>query len=258
MGGRGPVRAAHRPRLPRGDTSRRAGRTAPCHPKPSACKLDRIEDVELSPFPFTRPPDFSRSRHLKGSFGVYRGDGDCTVTVRSASPPRPLRRGSALVLLPAPDPPARRPPAGRVPALGRRGDQELGPELRPQGRGAGARIPAPGDRRGEERKPVYGLFFWCPRRAVDQQQQPCPGCPAGPRPAARWAVGRAPSTHRPPPSGPPRPGASGTGSAGRSKALSRTILGASDSPLPSAGANTRRPGVEQPLGRRAPSLMPAP
>jgi predicted DNA-binding transcriptional regulator YafY len=39
-------------------------------------KVDRIEDVEVSPFPFRRPADFDIDAHLRPTFGVYLTDGD--------------------------------------------------------------------------------------------------------------------------------------------------------------------------------------
>ena len=48
-------------------------------------KLDRVEDVEVSPFPFRRPPDFDVRQHLLPSFGVYLTDGPLrTIKVRFA------------------------------------------------------------------------------------------------------------------------------------------------------------------------------
>jgi proteasome accessory factor B len=45
-------------------------------------KVDRIEEVEVSSFPFSRPPDFDLESHLSGSFGIYHGEGDIAVTIR--------------------------------------------------------------------------------------------------------------------------------------------------------------------------------
>ena len=48
-------------------------------------KLDRVEDVEVSLFPFRRPPDFDVREHLLPSFGVYLTDGPLrTIKVRFA------------------------------------------------------------------------------------------------------------------------------------------------------------------------------
>jgi proteasome accessory factor B len=52
-------------------------------------KVDRIEDVEVSNFPFRRPPDFDPAAHLASTFGVYLGDGNgdgvlTTIKVRFA------------------------------------------------------------------------------------------------------------------------------------------------------------------------------
>lgn len=47
-------------------------------------KLDRMQAAEVTTFPFQRPRDFDLQEHLRGSFGVFQGDGDgdITVTVR--------------------------------------------------------------------------------------------------------------------------------------------------------------------------------
>lgn len=45
-------------------------------------KLDRIDDVRLTEFPFHKPDDFDLAHHMAGSFGVFHGDGDVTVKVR--------------------------------------------------------------------------------------------------------------------------------------------------------------------------------
>jgi predicted DNA-binding transcriptional regulator YafY len=45
-------------------------------------KVDRIEEVDVSAFPFQPQPDFDLSKHLASSFGVFHGDGDTRVTVR--------------------------------------------------------------------------------------------------------------------------------------------------------------------------------
>lgn len=48
-------------------------------------KLDRIEEVEVSPFPFRRPADFNVSAHLAHCFGIYHVDGEVmTIKVRFA------------------------------------------------------------------------------------------------------------------------------------------------------------------------------
>lgn len=47
-------------------------------------KLDRIEEVELTRFPFPRPDEATLARLLKTSFGVFQGDGDYTVKIRFA------------------------------------------------------------------------------------------------------------------------------------------------------------------------------
>jgi proteasome accessory factor B len=38
-------------------------------------KVDRIEEVEVSQFPFRRPPDFDPAAHLAPTFGIYLEDG---------------------------------------------------------------------------------------------------------------------------------------------------------------------------------------
>lgn len=45
-------------------------------------KLNRIESAEVTKFPFDRPDDFHVAAYLRGSFGVYHGDGGPDVTVR--------------------------------------------------------------------------------------------------------------------------------------------------------------------------------
>jgi proteasome accessory factor B len=49
-------------------------------------KVDRIEEVEVSLFPFPRPPDFDLASHLAGSFGIFHGEGDVAVTIRFMHP----------------------------------------------------------------------------------------------------------------------------------------------------------------------------
>jgi predicted DNA-binding transcriptional regulator YafY len=56
----------------------------PSERKTKHYKLDRIDGVELTNFPFPRPAGFTLAAHLAGSFGVYQGDGDHTVKVRFA------------------------------------------------------------------------------------------------------------------------------------------------------------------------------
>lgn len=46
--------------------------------------VDRIEEVDVSAFPFRVPQDFDLSQHLSGSFGVFHGDGDVQVVVKFA------------------------------------------------------------------------------------------------------------------------------------------------------------------------------
>jgi predicted DNA-binding transcriptional regulator YafY len=48
-------------------------------------KVDRIEEVEVSAFPFRRPEGFSLSAHLSSTFGVYKSDAaPTTIKVRFA------------------------------------------------------------------------------------------------------------------------------------------------------------------------------
>jgi len=48
-------------------------------------KLDRIEEVEVSPFPLRRPEGFSLSEHLSSSFGIYKTDSNpITIKIRFA------------------------------------------------------------------------------------------------------------------------------------------------------------------------------
>ena len=49
-------------------------------------KLDRVEAVEVSPFPFQRPEGFDLAAHLAALFGVDSGDGDYRVRVRFLPP----------------------------------------------------------------------------------------------------------------------------------------------------------------------------
>jgi predicted DNA-binding transcriptional regulator YafY len=49
-------------------------------------KVNRMEAVEASPWPFQRPKSFDIRTHLAGSFGVYQGSGECfLVRVRFSS-----------------------------------------------------------------------------------------------------------------------------------------------------------------------------
>lgn len=45
-------------------------------------KVDRIDKLELTTFPFERPDDFDLEEHLATSFGIFHGDGDIHVRVR--------------------------------------------------------------------------------------------------------------------------------------------------------------------------------
>lgn len=58
-------------------------------------KLDRIEEAELTNFPFPRPDEATLTAMLKTSFGVFQGDGDHRVKVRFApSAARYVREGT--------------------------------------------------------------------------------------------------------------------------------------------------------------------
>jgi len=45
-------------------------------------KVDRIEEAEVSKFPFRLPEDFDLQKHLAGSFGIYDGRESITVKIR--------------------------------------------------------------------------------------------------------------------------------------------------------------------------------
>lgn len=49
-------------------------------------KLDRVEKVEVSDFPFPMPANFNINDHLANSFGIYHGKGDVRVKVRFLPP----------------------------------------------------------------------------------------------------------------------------------------------------------------------------
>jgi len=57
---------------------------APQHEEIRHWKVDRIEDAEVTEFPFQRPKDFDLHEHFARSFGVFRGDGEVHVKVRFA------------------------------------------------------------------------------------------------------------------------------------------------------------------------------
>jgi len=48
---------------------------APGHGEIRHWKVDRIEEVEITEFPFDRPADFDLAGHFAGSFGVFQTDG---------------------------------------------------------------------------------------------------------------------------------------------------------------------------------------
>ncbi len=49
-------------------------------------KVDRIEEAEISQFPFQRPERFDLGQHLADSFGIYQGKGNVRVVIRFAPP----------------------------------------------------------------------------------------------------------------------------------------------------------------------------
>jgi predicted DNA-binding transcriptional regulator YafY len=55
---------------------------APQHNEIRHWKVDRIENADLTEIRFNRPEDFDLQEHLKGSFGIYHGDGDVQIRVR--------------------------------------------------------------------------------------------------------------------------------------------------------------------------------
>jgi proteasome accessory factor B len=57
---------------------------APDHEMIRHWKVDRIEQAEVTTFPFNRPADFDLQQHLRGSFGVFHGEGEVCVKVRFA------------------------------------------------------------------------------------------------------------------------------------------------------------------------------
>jgi len=54
-------------------------------------KVNRIEQAEVTEFPFERPEDFDLEKHLARSFGVYQGDGQGEVHVKVRFAPRVAR-----------------------------------------------------------------------------------------------------------------------------------------------------------------------
>jgi proteasome accessory factor B len=55
---------------------------APDHEEIRHWKVDRIEAIELTDAPFSRPEGFDLRKHLAGSFGVYHSQGEAQVRVR--------------------------------------------------------------------------------------------------------------------------------------------------------------------------------
>ncbi len=49
-------------------------------------KVDRIDEVAVSDFPFRMPDDFRLDDHLAKSFGIFHGDGDITVKIKFLPP----------------------------------------------------------------------------------------------------------------------------------------------------------------------------
>ncbi len=110
-------------------------------------KVDRVEAVEVSNFPFQRPPDFDIAAHLSPSFGVFLSDG----APDDQGPLRPgrgsLRPGIKVAPQPGPHQAARRQPAGAIRARVHRGIPELGDVVRTESGRPRARGTAAGDRR---------------------------------------------------------------------------------------------------------------
>ena len=59
---------------------------SPDHNEVRHYKVDRIDEAEMSQFPFQRPEDFDVREHLKKSFGIFQGKGDVRVKVRFLPP----------------------------------------------------------------------------------------------------------------------------------------------------------------------------
>lgn len=55
---------------------------SPEHEEIRHWKVDRIENAEVTKFPFNLPDDFDLHEHLATSFGVYHGNGEVHVKVR--------------------------------------------------------------------------------------------------------------------------------------------------------------------------------
>ena len=89
-------------------------------------KIDRIEDVEVTPLQFQQPEGFDLRQHLAKSFGIFHGEGDVHVKVRfSPTVARYVQEGRWHETQ-TPDPPTRRLPPGRVRPLRHRGNQAAG------------------------------------------------------------------------------------------------------------------------------------
>ncbi|NLX96741.1 MAG: WYL domain-containing protein [Rhodopirellula sp.] len=59
---------------------------SPDHGEIRHWKVDRIENAEVTEFPFQRPDDFDLAAHLEKSFGIYHGDGEIDVAIRFSPP----------------------------------------------------------------------------------------------------------------------------------------------------------------------------
>ena len=59
---------------------------SPANKRPCHYKIARIDAVKLKSLAFPRPPESEVARRLTGSFGIYDGDEDVTVTVKILPP----------------------------------------------------------------------------------------------------------------------------------------------------------------------------
>jgi len=55
---------------------------APRHERTQHWKIDRIEEVEVTPLQFQQPEGFDLRQHLAKSFGIFHGEGEIHVKVR--------------------------------------------------------------------------------------------------------------------------------------------------------------------------------
>ncbi len=58
----------------------------PNHGQVRTYKVDRIEEVDVSNVHFQKPADYDATKYLKGSFGIFHGDGDFNIVVRFLQP----------------------------------------------------------------------------------------------------------------------------------------------------------------------------